>query len=131
MYSGFAVYSLERELSSLEKRKVLVKDKIDTCKKSGGPKNVDVTKQLEQLRLPPIINQSGQAPEKIKKKKKPSSLDDTAKTDDVDSLKLPPLSPLRKQVDEEVFNSRPQSRKSEKPRSRPASGKACRKLHGV
>ena len=70
MYSGFAVYSLERELSSLEKRKVLVKDKIDTCKKSGGPKNIDVTKQLEQLRLPPIPNRCGTPPEKAAKPKK-------------------------------------------------------------
>ena len=146
MYSGFAVYSLERELSSLEKRKVLVKDKIDTCKKSGGPKNIDVTKQLEQLRLPPIPNRCGTPPEKAakpkkKKKKKPAPLDDAAAEpaaaakDDDGGLKLPPLSPLKPQVEEDVFSSsrppsatsRPQSSKSVASNtSRPPSGRRCR-----
>ena len=50
MYNGFAVFSLERELSFLEKRKDAIKNKIDTIRLAKA----EGQRLQSPLRLPPL-----------------------------------------------------------------------------
>ena len=105
MYSGFAVYSLERELSSLEKRKLAVKNKIDVVRKTGGAKNVDLARQLEAVRLPPISPRSRSCTPPVHAVQ-PQPVHTPVPEED--EISLPPLSPLKPQLEGETF-PRPES----------------------
>ena len=97
MYSGFSIYSLERELSSLERRKLAVKDKISRARSTGGPKNINIDDQMKELKFPPIEKDKKAKAKKAAKEKKGEKEED----------KLPPLTPGRQQEREPSYAKSP------------------------
>ena len=113
MFSGFSVFSLERELSSLEKRREAIRNKIEDVRKGGN-----IRRGLKSLKLPPINPQRSGTP-KIQTVHPITRSDSSLERES--SFVLPSLSPRKPEAyDGNVssFSPRPpSSRKTSRPNS--------------